>query len=342
MKRIWYLAAAGVAALLAACAAQIELSERDRHIGANELGGVVTGAQGPEAGVWVIAETTDLPTKFAKIVVTDDRGRYLMPDLPKASYSVWVRGYGLADSPKVQTAPGATLNLKAVPAPSAAAAAQILSADLLVLDAQDPGQERVPHRQGPAPGRVAQHHEVQRLHRVPRARHPGNAHDPEGFRPHEIGRRVGAARAVRPGADADGPRHLPDRRRRACSSCSATGPTASPRASCRSQDRSGRRASSATSCSPSGTGARPPPTCTISSAPTGASPRSSPTASSTARPRTARTTSRCSTRARTRCPRYSTRCATPRRRRARTAPCSPRRTGGTSRSGTARPAFTTR
>ncbi|MFN8581398.1 MAG: carboxypeptidase-like regulatory domain-containing protein [Gemmatimonadaceae bacterium] len=59
-----------------------------------DISGVVTGARGPEAGVWVIAETTDLPTKFAKIVVTDDRGRYLIPELPKAKYSVWVRGYG--------------------------------------------------------------------------------------------------------------------------------------------------------------------------------------------------------------------------------------------------------
>ena len=56
--------------------------------------------------MWVIAETTDLPTKFVKIVVTDDRGRYLIPDLPKANYSVWVRGYGLVDSPKTQTVPG--------------------------------------------------------------------------------------------------------------------------------------------------------------------------------------------------------------------------------------------
>ncbi len=54
------------------------------RIGTNDLGGVVTGPNGPEAGVWVIAETTDLPTKFAKIVVTDERGRYVMPDLPKA------------------------------------------------------------------------------------------------------------------------------------------------------------------------------------------------------------------------------------------------------------------
>jgi hypothetical protein len=36
-----------------------------------------------------------------KIVVTDDRGRYVVPDLPRANYNVWVRGYGLVDSPKV-------------------------------------------------------------------------------------------------------------------------------------------------------------------------------------------------------------------------------------------------
>jgi hypothetical protein len=93
-------------------------------IGSNDLGGVVTTAAGPEGGVWVIAETTELPTKFVRIVVTDDRGRYLIPDLPKANYSVWVRGYGLVDSAKVQTAPGKTLNLDAVVAPSPAAAAE--------------------------------------------------------------------------------------------------------------------------------------------------------------------------------------------------------------------------
>ena len=79
---------------------------------------------GPEAGVWVIAETTDLPTKYAKMVVTDERGRYVVPGLPKANYSVWVRGYGLVDSPKVRAEPGKLLNLTAVPAPNEAAAAQ--------------------------------------------------------------------------------------------------------------------------------------------------------------------------------------------------------------------------
>ena len=118
----WGIAAAAIAALLVACAGQ--QSGSGVSVGANDLGGVVSGASGPEAGVWVIAETTDLPTKFAKVVVTDDRGRYLIPELPKSTYNVWVRGYGLVDSPKVRSAPGATLNLKAVPAPSAAAAAQ--------------------------------------------------------------------------------------------------------------------------------------------------------------------------------------------------------------------------
>src|SRR5215831_10039208 len=79
------------------------LSALPRHAiraGESDIAGVVTGPRGPEAGVWVIAETNDLPTKFVRIVVTDDQGRYLIPDLPKATYNVWVRGYGLVDSPK--------------------------------------------------------------------------------------------------------------------------------------------------------------------------------------------------------------------------------------------------
>src|SRR5205085_291168 len=94
------------------------------NIGADDLGGVVTSANGREAGVWVIAETTDLPTRFIKIVVTDEQGRYVIPELPKANYNVWVRGYGLVDSPKVKATPGAHLNLTAATAPTAAAAAE--------------------------------------------------------------------------------------------------------------------------------------------------------------------------------------------------------------------------
>jgi len=91
---------------------------------AQDISGVVTGPNGPEAGVWVIAETHDLPTKFVRIVVTDEQGRYLIPDLPKATYAVWVRGYGLVDSPKAQAAPGRVLNLTAVAAPNPRVAAQ--------------------------------------------------------------------------------------------------------------------------------------------------------------------------------------------------------------------------
>jgi hypothetical protein len=93
-------------------------------IDSDDIAGVVTGEKGPEAGVWVIAETLDLPTRFVRIVVTDDRGRYLIPDLPKASYSVWVRGYGLVDSPKTTAQPGKSVNLQAVPAPNPRAAAE--------------------------------------------------------------------------------------------------------------------------------------------------------------------------------------------------------------------------
>ena len=79
------VAALGVAALLAAPPAQLSAQTPAVAIDNDDIGGVVTGANGPEAGVWVIAETTELPTKFAKMVVTDDQGRYVLPDLPKAS-----------------------------------------------------------------------------------------------------------------------------------------------------------------------------------------------------------------------------------------------------------------
>jgi hypothetical protein len=107
--------AAAFAALLAlvapATAQQVAIDNDD-------IGGVVRGPAGPEAGVWVIAETRDLPVRFIRIVVTDDQGRYVIPDLPKANYDIWVRGYGLVDSPKVKSEPGRQLNLTAVAAPN--------------------------------------------------------------------------------------------------------------------------------------------------------------------------------------------------------------------------------
>ncbi len=94
----------------------------------DDIGGVVSGPNGPEAGVWVIAETRDLPVRYIKIVATDDRGRYVVPDLPPATYTLWARGYGLVDGPKQSSRPGQVVNLAATPAPTPAAAAQFYPA----------------------------------------------------------------------------------------------------------------------------------------------------------------------------------------------------------------------
>lgn len=101
---------------------------QDIAIDNDDIAGVVTSSAGAEAGVWVIAETNDLGTRFARIVVTDDEGRYLVPDLPPASYRLWVRGYGLVDSEKIAAEPGAIVDLAATVAPSASAAAQVYPA----------------------------------------------------------------------------------------------------------------------------------------------------------------------------------------------------------------------
>jgi hypothetical protein len=118
------LLAAGLALCLTTSETGVRAQGSAVMVDADDIGGVVTGPDGPEAGVWVIAETLDLPTRFVRIVVTDDEGRYVVPDLPDVGYDVWVRGYGLVDSPKTRTRPGRQVNLTAVPAPDEAAAAQ--------------------------------------------------------------------------------------------------------------------------------------------------------------------------------------------------------------------------
>ena len=113
-------------------------------VDSDDIGGVVTGPKGPEAGVWVIAETTDTPTRLIKSVVTDDQGRFLVPDLPKGNYDVWVRGYGLVDSQKVKSAPGKVLSLTAVPAPNARAAANYYPAQYWLSLLQVPPKSDFP------------------------------------------------------------------------------------------------------------------------------------------------------------------------------------------------------
>jgi hypothetical protein len=127
LKRILYSTAAaiGVAAMAVSPAGAQGQAQPSVMVAIDndDIGGVVTGASGPEAGVWVIAETTDLPTRYTKSVVTDDQGRYVIPDLPNANYQVWVRGYGLIDSPRMRAKPGQQLNLTAMKAPDERSAA---------------------------------------------------------------------------------------------------------------------------------------------------------------------------------------------------------------------------
>jgi len=153
------LTGAGLALVLAASLTSTRSLQAQRgavQIDADDIGGVVTGPRGPEAGVWVVAETRELPTKFVRIVVTDDAGRYLLPDLPRANYSIWVRGYGLVDSSKVQSVPGKTLNLTAVTAPSPRAAAEYYPAgywwSLMRIPAKSEFPGTGPEGNGIAPG----------------------------------------------------------------------------------------------------------------------------------------------------------------------------------------------
>jgi len=144
-KRAFYLGATalGLAGFVAAFPLHVG-AQNTVAIDADDIGGVVTSSKGPEAGVWVIAETTDLGTKMSRSVVTDDQGRYVIPDLPKAKYKVWVRGYGLVDSTKVDSEPGKQLNLTATIAPNDKAAAEYYPAIYWFSMVHVPGADQFP------------------------------------------------------------------------------------------------------------------------------------------------------------------------------------------------------
>ena len=109
------------------------------------ISGIVISGDGEEAGVWVIAETDDLPTHFTKIVVTDDQGRFVLPELPDALFKVWVRGYGLLDSDPVQLRTGSEdVKLRTFTAQDPLLAAEVYPANYWYSLMQVPSETEFP------------------------------------------------------------------------------------------------------------------------------------------------------------------------------------------------------
>ena len=222
--------------------------------GGDDLRGTVRSPAGPEAGVWVIAETDGLDTGFRKIVVTDDEGRFLVPDLPDASFRVWVRGYGLVDSDPVMAEPGQTLALDAAPAGSPQEAAQVYPANYWYSLLEPPAAGEFPrHRAGrkrhrarsAQPGRVGRRHQAGLPALSPDGQPVHVRHQPPR-RVRLVGRGLGPPADVRPARPPDerGPRPVraragardvrrlerPHRRRRgARGAAAAAGGRAQPR-----------------------------------------------------------------------------------------------------------------
>ena len=309
MKKQLYLSAAvvgcagGVGAGAGAASPPVNVA-----IDADDIGGVVTGANGPEAGVWVIAETTDLPHQDSpRSSSPTTRAATSSPICRRPTTTSGCAATASSIRPRSTASPGKRLNLTAVPAPNDDGGGRILSGDLLVLDAQDAGQERVPR------------------HRDQRQRHSRTMKTQSQWldsvktngcvRCHQLGNKatrtipeaLGAVQdpAMRRGRAASSParpaanmisnidrldtqralRHVrrldrPHRQGR------AAGREAAAPAGRRAQRR--RHAVGLVRCRR--------PICTTRSRPTSATRPSTPTARSTARPRTRPTTCRCSIR----------------------------------------------
>jgi hypothetical protein len=150
------------------CSIALLQAQRNAQSAATYITGVVQGAQGPEAGVWVIAETKDLPTNFIKIVVTDDQGRFMLPELPAANYAVWVRGYGLVDSTPIRMKPSAAaVTLKTTAAKTPQEAARIYPGNYWLSLLEPPARTAFPGTgadgNGLGPGMQTQNHWINSL-----------------------------------------------------------------------------------------------------------------------------------------------------------------------------------
>ena len=147
LRLVWGLGLASLGSI-AAIAALTAYPDAQQSLTARRPQGFVSGTvesgNGREAGVWVIAETTELPTKFVKTVVTADDGRFVLPELPNATYNVWVRGYGLLDSKPVKAKPGQTLTLKAEVARTPVEAAKVYPANYWYSMLQVPAKSEFP------------------------------------------------------------------------------------------------------------------------------------------------------------------------------------------------------
>jgi hypothetical protein len=158
----------GALAALVAAVVSVTIHGQAPGAATGYIGGVVQGASGPEAGVWVIAETKDLPTNFIKIVVTDDQGRFMLPELPSASYSVFVRGYGIADSERQVMKPGtASVTLRVNAAKTPQEAARVYPGNYWLSMLEPPAQSEFPgtgpQGNGLGPNMLSQNHWINSL-----------------------------------------------------------------------------------------------------------------------------------------------------------------------------------